>query len=91
MVRFIPSLRYQLVIMIKCVNNVTFFFVLLCLFIFIFTYDVRLEMFRYYHYVFDKVFQAAGYGDFWREILFENRSATRRGNNSMQLFRGSQP
>ena len=37
LVRFIPSLRYQLSVMMKCVNNITVFFILMILFIFIFS------------------------------------------------------
>jgi hypothetical protein len=36
LVRFMPALRYQLVIMLRTMDNVATFFALLCLFIFIF-------------------------------------------------------
>lgn len=38
LVRFMPALRYQLVVMLKTMDNVTVFFGLLLLFIFIFSY-----------------------------------------------------
>ena len=38
-VRFLPSLRRQLIIMLKTMDNVAVFFGLLSLFIFIFRYD----------------------------------------------------
>ncbi|KRY93557.1 Voltage-dependent T-type calcium channel subunit alpha-1H [Trichinella pseudospiralis] len=37
LVRFMPALRYQLVVMLRTMDNVTVFFGLLCLFIFIFS------------------------------------------------------
>ncbi|ESO12678.1 hypothetical protein HELRODRAFT_148954, partial [Helobdella robusta] len=37
LVRFLPALRYQLLIMLKTMDNVATFFALLCLFIFIFS------------------------------------------------------
>ncbi|KFD65588.1 hypothetical protein M514_09876 [Trichuris suis] len=37
LVRFMPALRYQLIVMLRTMDNVTVFFGLLCLFIFIFS------------------------------------------------------
>ena len=39
LVRFMPALRRQLVIMLRTIDNVAVFFALLILFIFIFRYD----------------------------------------------------
>jgi len=38
-VRFMPALRYQLVVMLRTMDNVAMFFALLVLFIFIFRYE----------------------------------------------------
>ena len=42
LVRFMPALRRQLVIMLRTIDNVAVFFALLILFIFIFRYSMRL-------------------------------------------------
>jgi len=39
LVRFMPALRYQLVVMLRTMDNVAMFFILLLLFIFIFRFN----------------------------------------------------
>lgn len=48
LVRFMPALRYQLVVMLRTMDNVTVFFGLLVLFIFIFRYEFPLFLFSHF-------------------------------------------
>ena len=44
LVRFMPTLRRQLAVMLRTIDNVAVFFVLFCLFVFIFRYRIGLNL-----------------------------------------------